>query len=76
MKNLVIYVHLKKILSYSWKVNIKNVMYWEKKNVLLVTYCKRFHPKSLFYGKVKMTTKRTTIFESFVNIGSFDYDRT
>jgi hypothetical protein len=44
--------------------------------VFLLTYCKRFHPKSPFYEKVKMTTKRTTILESLVNVGSFDYDLT
>ncbi len=44
--------------------------------VFLVTYCKRFHPKSHFYEKVKMATKRSTILEFFVIVGSFDCDRT
>ncbi len=47
----------------------------EKIYVRLVTYCKRFHPKSHFYENVKMTTKRIAILESVI-IGSFDYDRT
>jgi hypothetical protein len=47
-----------------------------KKKIFLVTYCKRSHPKNRFYEKVKMTTKRTTILESFVPIGSFDCDCT
>ncbi len=52
-------------------------MRWIEKNyVFLVTYCKRFHPKSLFYEKMKMTTKRIAIFKSFVTNGSFDYDCT
>jgi hypothetical protein len=29
MQNLIDFVHLKKNLSYSWKVNTKNMMYWE-----------------------------------------------
>jgi hypothetical protein len=29
MKNLVEFVHLKNILSYSWKVNKKILMYWK-----------------------------------------------
>jgi hypothetical protein len=38
---------------------------------------KNIHPKNLFCEKVKMTKKKkTTIFESFVIIGSFDYDCT
>jgi hypothetical protein len=48
----------------------------EKNYLILITYCKRFHPKSPFYEKVKMTTKRITILESFITIGLFDYDRT
>jgi hypothetical protein len=46
----------------------------EKLYVFLVTYCKRFDPKSPLYEKVKMTTKRTIILEFFVIIGSFDCD--
>jgi len=41
-----------------------------------VIYCKRFHPKNPFYEKVKLTTKRIIVLESFVTIGSFDYDCT
>jgi len=48
----------------------------KKLYVFLVTYCKRFHPKSPFYEKVKMTIKKTTILESFIIVGSFDYDHT
>jgi hypothetical protein len=48
----------------------------EKIIFILIKYCKRFHPKNLFYEKVKMTTKRTIIIESFVIVNSFDYDRT
>ncbi len=46
----------------------------EKNKMFLITYCKRFHLKSPFYEKMKMTTKRTTILESFVTVGSFDCD--
>jgi len=46
----------------------------EKLYVFLITYCKRFHPKNSFYKKVKMTTKKIIVFESFITIGSFDYD--
>jgi hypothetical protein len=42
----------------------------------LITYCKRFHPKGPFYEKVKMTTKRIVVLESFIIIGSFNSDRT
>jgi hypothetical protein len=48
----------------------------KKSYVSLVTYYKRFHPKSPFYEKVKMTTKRTIVLESLVTIGSFDCDCT
>jgi len=44
--------------------------------VILATYCKRLNPKSPFYEKMKMAKKRTTILESFITIGSFDYDHT
>jgi len=73
MQNLVEFVHFLNIFSYLWKV-----MKWciEKKYVFLVTYCKRFHPKSPLYDKLKMTTKRITLLESFVIVGSFDCDRT
>jgi len=50
-------------------------MYWKKLYVFLVTYYKRFHPKSPFYEKMKMTTKRTVVLESII-VGSFDCDRT
>ncbi len=70
------FIHFKKILSYSWKFNTKNVMYWKKLYVVLVTYYKKIHPKSRFYEKVKMTTKRIVILESFIIIGSFDCDCT
>jgi hypothetical protein len=48
------------------------------KNVylFLIKYYKIFYPKFPFYEKVRMTTKRIAIFESFVIVGSFDYDRT
>jgi len=42
----------------------------------LITYCKRFHPKNPFYEKMKMTTKRTVVLESFIIIGSFNCDCT
>ncbi len=54
-------------------------------------YCKRFHPKSPFYEKVRMITKKTVVLEykkvkmitkrivvleSFITIDSFDCDHT
>jgi hypothetical protein len=51
-------------------------MNWKKLYVFLVTCYKRFHPKSLFYEKMKMTTKRTIVLEFFTTIGSFDCDHT
>ncbi len=36
----------------------------------------KISPQSPFYEKVKITTKRTIVFESFFTIGSFDYDHT
>jgi hypothetical protein len=48
----------------------------KKLYVFLVTYCKIFHPKNSFYEKMKITTKRTTVVESFVTIGSFDFNLT
>jgi hypothetical protein len=44
--------------------------------VILITYCKIFHPKNPFYEKVKMTTKKIAVLESFIIVGSFDYDCT
>jgi hypothetical protein len=49
---------------------------YKKLYLILITYCKRFHPKSTLYEKMKITTKRTIVLESFITIGSFDYDRT
>jgi hypothetical protein len=57
------------------KIKYKKCDVMKKLYVFLVTYYKRFHPKSPFYEKVKMTTKRTVVLESFVTIGSFDCDR-
>jgi hypothetical protein len=57
--------------SYYKKCDVLKTLY-----VFLVTYCKIFHPKSLFYKKMKMTIKKIKIFESFITVGSFDYDRT
>jgi len=48
----------------------------KKLYVFLITYCKRFHPKSSLYGKVKMTTREITVLQSFINIGSFNCDHT
>jgi hypothetical protein len=47
-----------------------------KKYIFLVTYCKRFHPKSPFNDTMKMTIERIAILESFTIIGSFDCDCT
>jgi hypothetical protein len=44
--------------------------------LFLVTYCKIFHPKSPFYEKMKMITKRIIVLESFITVGSFDRDHT
>jgi hypothetical protein len=41
--------------------------------VFLIRYYKRFHPKFPFYEKVKMTKKRTIVFEAFVIVASFDH---
>jgi hypothetical protein len=60
--------------NYSWKVNTKNVMHWKKLYVFFVTHCKRFHRKNVFYGKMKMTTKKIVVLESFVIVGSFNCD--
>jgi hypothetical protein len=57
MKNLVESIHFKKN-SFSWKNNIKNVVYWKKLYVFLVTCYKQFHPKSPFYEEVKMIRKK------------------
>ncbi len=38
--------------SYYKKCDVLKNLY-----VFLITYCKRFHPKSPFYDKVTMTTK-------------------
>jgi len=74
--NLVEYVHFEKInLVIHDKLTQKSDVL-KKIYVFLVTYCKRFHPKSPFYEKVKRTTKRTTILESFVTVGSFNCDHT
>ncbi len=48
----------------------------KKLYVFLITYSKRFHLTSPFYEKLEMTTKKTRILESFIIVGSFDYDRT
>jgi hypothetical protein len=59
-------------------LNVLKVAYnkLKSKNICIFSnICKRFHAKKNFYEKVKMTTRRTTIFESFVTLGLFDYDR-
>jgi hypothetical protein len=76
MQNLVEYVHVLKILDYSWKFNTKKCDVLKKLYVFLITHCKRFHPKNPFYEKMKMTTKRIIVLESFVIVGSFDCDHT
>jgi hypothetical protein len=40
----------------------------------IVNMFKNMLPKHILYGKIKMTTKGPFVFESFVTIGSFDYD--
>jgi len=50
------------------KIQYKKFDVLKKFDVFLITYCKRFHPKSPFYEKVKMTTKRTIVLESFVTL--------
>jgi hypothetical protein len=74
MQNLVEFVHFKKYI-YSWKINTKSDVL-KKLYEFLITYCKNFHPKSPLYEKVKVTTKRTAIFKSFVIVGSFHCDCT
>jgi len=44
--------------------------------IIIYIYCKRFHPKSSFYEKVKITKKKIVVLDSFVTIGSFDCDHT
>jgi hypothetical protein len=63
------------LIDYPHSKNIHNLKVHNLK-VFLITYCKMFRPKSPFYEKVKMTTKKTTTFESFVILGSFDCDCT
>ncbi len=47
--------------------------YW--KNICIFNnILQKVSSKKSFYKKMKMTKKRTTIFESFVIVGSFDYD--
>lgn len=55
---------------------IKKCDVLKNKYVLLVTCCKRFHPKSLIYEKMKMITKKFVVIESFFTIRSFDCDHT
>jgi len=50
---------------------------WYKKcDVFLIIRCKRFHPKNPLYEKVKITTHKNAILESFIIVGSFDCDHT
>jgi hypothetical protein len=35
-----------------------------------------FHPKKNLYEKMKITTQKNAILESFIAIGSFDHDHT
>jgi len=67
------YTFLKKLVIHEKLIKKSDVL--RKNYVFLVTYCKRFHPKSPFYEKVKMTTKRIAILES-ITIGSFDSNQT
>jgi hypothetical protein len=44
--------------------------------IFLTTCLKKNPPNFSFYGKIKMTTKGPFVVESFVIVGSIDYDCT
>jgi len=71
---LVKFVHIIYIYIYIHEKLKQKSDVLKKLYVFLVTYCKIFHPKSPFYEKVKMTTKRIVVIESFIIISSFDCD--
>jgi hypothetical protein len=43
---------------------------------IFINILQKISSQNPFYEKVKMTTKRIVVFESFFTIGSFDYDHT
>jgi hypothetical protein len=68
------YTFLKFLIIHEKLIQKNDVL--KKLYVFLITYCKIFHPENPFYEKVKMTTKRTVVLESFIIVGSFDCDHT
>jgi hypothetical protein len=75
MQNLVEFIHLKKFLVIHEK-SIQKMRYIEKNICIFSNILEKISSKSPFYEKVKMTTKRTIILESFVIVDSFDCDCT